>query len=204
MVENIKNFLHKKETSNFFYLLTGLLVLLSILFVMGGDEGLPLILGRITGFIIVILIAYNLIEWISTITDKTEEWKEKENLDEDINLRIQDISELLQRASEGNEKSQEILHNRLKKIFFLKLKEIKDISDKNLKELVRNPEEFRKTVQDEVIANFILSVEEKSRKTKSGKSKFLSSSKGTSQRKYKRKIKDIIQRIDEWEERYHG
>jgi len=200
MAKNITNLLRQKETSNFFYILIGLLILLSILFVMGGDEGLPLILGRITGFIIVILIAYNLIEWTSNITETSERWTEEESLDENINLRIQDISQLLQRASEGNEKSQEILHNKLKKIFFLKLKEIEDISDNDLRELVRKPEEIRKLVEDEVLADFIITLEKRS--DEDGGSKFLSSSKRISQRKYKEKIKDIIQRIEEWEERY--
>ncbi len=200
MAENIKKLLRQKETSNFFYILIGLLLLLSVLFVMGGDEGLPLILGRVAGFIIVILIAYNLIEWTNNITTTSERWTEEESLDEDINLRIQDISELLQRASEGNEKSQEILHNKLKKIFFLKLKEIEDISDNDLRELLREPDEFRKLVEDDIIADFIITLEKRS--DDDGGSKFLSSSKRISQRKYKEKIKEIIHRIKEWEERY--
>ncbi len=198
MVEAIDNLLREKETSNFFYLLVGLLALLSILFVMGGDEGLAFILGRIAGFIIIILIAYNLIEWTSHVTESPENWTEKESLDEDINLRIQDISELLERASEGKEMSQDILHERIKKIFFLKFKEVEDISDNELDDLVRKPDEFRKVVKDEMIADFILSTEEKSSKRKK-----IKSLKGASQKKYKRKIKDLIQRIDEWEERYH-
>ncbi|MFW6064756.1 MAG: hypothetical protein ACOC8Y_04185 [Candidatus Natronoplasma sp.] len=199
MVKTINNLLHEKETSNFLYLLIGLLALLSILFVMGGDEGLPLILGRITGFIIVILIAYNLIECTSHVTESPEDWIEKESLDEDINLRIQDISELLERASEGKEMSQDILHERIKKIFLLKFKEVEDIPDNELNDLVRKPDEFRKAVKDEVIADFILSTMKKSSKRKKKKSL-----KGTSQKKYKIKIKDMIQRIDEWEDRYHG
>lgn len=196
MVEAIDDLLREKETSNFFYLLIGLLALLSILFVMGGDDGLPFILARIAGFIIVILIAYNLIEWTSNVTESTEHWIEKANLDEDINLRVQDISELLERASEGKEMSQDILHERIKKIFFLKFKDVEEISDNELNDLVKKPEKFRKAVKDEVIADFILSTEEKQKKRRSLR--------GASQKKYKSKIKDIIQRIDEWEERYHG
>ncbi len=171
---------------------------------MGEDEGLPFYIGRFISFVIVVLFAYNLIDWTSNITEKSEEWTEKEVLDEDINLRIKDISELIKRASEGQNVSQDILHNKLKKIFFLKLKEVEDISDNELNELVRKPDEFRKVVQDEVIADFILSMEKDSGETKNGKVKFLSSSKRDWEKDYKKKIKDIIQRIDEWEERYHG
>jgi len=204
MVKMIDDLLDRDSTSNFFYLLAGLLILLSILFIMGEDEGLPFYIGRFISFVIVVLFAYNLIDWTSNITEKSEEWTEKEVLDEDINLRIKDISELIKRASEGQNVSQDILHNKLKKIFFLKLKEVEDISDNELNELVRKPDEFRKVVQDEVIADFILSMEKDSGETKNGKVKFLSSSKRDWEKDYKKKIKDIIQRIDEWEERYHG
>ena len=205
MVKNIKAQLEESRTSNFFYLLIGLLALLSILFLMGGDDGLPFHLGRIISFMIVILFAYSLIDWTSHITEKSDDWKEKDDLDEGINMRIQDISELLDRASEGKKKSQEILHERLKKIFFLKLKETKDISDNELRDLVRKPEKFRKVVQDDVIADFILSMEDKSNKTKKEYSKFFSSTpKKHNQKNYKKEIKNMIQRIDEWEEKYHG
>lgn len=204
MVKMIDNLMGQKRTSNFFYLLIVLFALLSVLFVMGGDEGLPFILGRIMGFIIIVMLAYILIEWLTQIIEGTDQWTEVESLDEDINLRVQDISELLERASEGKKKSQEDLNERLKKIFFLKLKEKKDISDEDLKNLVEEPEKFREEVQDEVIADFILSMEDGSSETKTGSSKFLSSSKRESQKGYKSKIKDIIQRIDRWEERYYG
>ena len=201
MVDKI---LDQNEASNFFYILIGLLVMLSILFLMGGDEGLPYSLGRVISFIIVLLFAYSLLDWTSNITEKSDDLTDKDSLDENINLHIKDISRLLERASEGKEKSQEMVHEKLKKIFFLKLKEVKDISDNDLRDLVRNPEKFRKVVQDEVIADFILSLEKKSDGTKTRRSKFLSSSEMNSQRKYKKKMKEIIQRIDKWEERYHG
>lgn len=204
MFKTIKDLMRQNETSNFFYILVGILALLSILFVMGGDEGLPYTIGRIVALIIVVLLAYSLIRWTSNITEKSDDWIEKESLDDDINLRIQDISELLERASEGKEKSQEILHKKLRKVFFLKLKEIRDISDNELRDLVKKPEKFRELVQDEVIADFILSMEKKSKETSSGKSKLFSSSKVKTQKKYKKKIKELIQRIDEWEEKYHG
>lgn len=202
-MEMIKDLTRQHETSNFFYILVGLLALLSILFVMGGNEGLPYTIGRIVAFIIILLLAYSLITWTSKITEESEDWIEKESLDEDINLKIQDISELLGRACEGKEKSQEILQKRLKKVFFLKLKEIEDISDNDLRDLVKTPEEFSELVQDEVIADFILSMEEESNETNSDKFKFFSSSNVNSQKKYKQKIKKVIQRIDEWEEKYH-
>ncbi len=204
MVKMINDLLDQSKTSNFFYLLIGFMVLLSIIFVMGGDEDLPYQLGRIISFIVVILFAYSLLDWTTRVTEKTSEWTEKESLDEDINLRIQDISELLKRASEGKKMSQDILHEKLKKIFFIKLKEIEDLSDNDIRDLVRNPDEFRKVAQDEIIADFILSLEQDSKKRRSRRSNFLSSSKSISQKSYKNKIKEIIKRIDEWEKRYHG
>ncbi|MFW5946778.1 MAG: hypothetical protein ACOCTN_07930 [Candidatus Natronoplasma sp.] len=202
-MKTIKDLTRQSETSNFFYILVGLLALLSILFVMGGDDGLPYTIGRIVALIIILILAYSLITWISHITEESEDWIEKESLDEDINLRIQDISELLKRASEGKEKSQEILHEKLRKVFFLKLKEIEDISDNDLRDLVKDPEEFRRLVQDEIIADFILSMEEESNETNSGKFEVFSSSNGQGEKKYKKKIKEVIQRIDSWEEKYH-
>ncbi|MBS3781967.1 MAG: hypothetical protein KGY68_05100 [Candidatus Thermoplasmatota archaeon] len=150
------------------------------------------------------ILAYSLVDWSIKVTENTERWTEDEELDEDINLRIQDVSELLRRASEGKEKSQEILHKRLKKIFFVKLKEKKDISRDDIRDLIRKPEELRKVVKDEVISDFILSTEKKSSKTdiqrRKSKRGFLSSSKKNDPEKYKEKIKEIIQRINSWGE----
>ncbi|MEF8873589.1 MAG: hypothetical protein V5A88_02835 [Candidatus Thermoplasmatota archaeon] len=204
MVKVIENLTGQSSTSNFFYLLIGLLALLSILFVMGGDEGLPFILGRIMGFIIIVLLAYSLLEWITKIIEETDQWTDMRGLDKEINLRIEDISELLERASEGKKKSQEILHEKLKKIYFLKLKEKEDMSNEDLRDLVKEPEEFRDVVKDDVIADFILSMEEESGETSGETLKFLSSSKRRTQNEYRNEIKEIIQRIDQWEERYYG
>jgi len=211
MVKMIKNLVEQNETSNFFYLLVGLLALLSVLFVMSGDdEGLPFILGWIMGFIIIAMLAYNLIEWVGNRIEGTEDWTEERDLDEDINLRVRDISDLLKRASEGEKNCQEILHEKLKKMFFLKLEEKEDISDKDLRGLLKDQENFREVVQDEVIADFILSMEEELDEAKTGGSKILSSKKRKggrrreSEKEYRAKIKEIIKRIDSWEERYYG
>ncbi len=200
MVKIIEKLTDQNETSNFFYLLVGSLALLSVLFLMGGDEGLPFILGRITGFIIIVMLAYSLIEWVGQTIKETEHWTEEENLDEDINLRIDDISALLKRASEGERKSQEILHEKLKKIFFLRLKEEEDISENEVRGLVKKQEKFSEVVQDEVIAEFILSMEEDSAEG----SKLLSSKKRKGGKEYRAKINELVQRIDSWEERDHG
>ncbi|MBS3790452.1 MAG: hypothetical protein KGY66_06000 [Candidatus Thermoplasmatota archaeon] len=204
MRKKIMDLLDQKRTSNSLYLLIASLIILSFLFVIGGEGDLTEILGRILGFIIIMILAYSLVDWSIKVTENTERWTEDEELDEDINLRIQDVSELLRRASEGKEKSQEILHKRLKKIFFVKLKEKKDISRDDIRDLIRKPEELRKVVKDEVISDFILSTEKKSSKTdiqrRKSKRGFLSSSKKNDPEKYKEKIKEIIQRINSWGE----
>jgi len=204
MREKIKELLDQKRTSNPLYILIASLAILSLLLVMGGEGGLTEILGRILGFIIVTILAYSLVDWTAQITEDPDRWAEDEELDENINLRIQDVSELLKRAAEGKEKSREILHKRLKEIFFVKLKVKKDISRGEIRDLAKKPEEFRKVIQDEMISDFILSTEGKSsnvglRKRKSKRS-FLASSKKNNPKEYKKKIKEIIQRINRWGE----
>jgi len=196
MAKIVDGLMEKSETSNFFYILVGLLILVSMLFVLGGDEGLPFTLGRIVSFIIVIVIAYNLIEWTSEITEEPEEWGGKDTLDEEINLRVKDISKLLERASEGKEKSQEIFHERLKRIFFLRFKEDMGLTDEELKDLINKPGEFRDLVRDDLIADFILATEDKEGYEKVD---FFSASGLSGKKRYKKKIKDVIKSMNRWE-----
>jgi len=204
MWKKIKDLLDQKRTSNPLYILIASLAFLSLLLVMGGEGGLTEILGRILGFIIVTILAYSLVDWTAQITEDPDRWTEDEELDESINLRIQDVSELLKRAAEGKEKSREILHKRLKEIFFVKLKMKEDISRDEIRDLTKEPEEFRKVIQDEMISDFILSTEEKSSNTsfqkRKSKRSFLTSSKKNNPESYKNKIKEIIQRINKWGE----
>lgn len=186
-----KNILNQKSTRKLVYLIVGLLSVLFIVFI--GAEGgyLSIVLGRMTAILIIIIIAYRLVSWTSTITEETEVWNEKKEFDTDRTLQVKEISTLLDRAAEGKTRSQEVLHEKIKDIFFIKLKEREGLSDKDLQDIVKKPERFQSIVQDERISNFILSLEEEN------DTEF--DLEDLEEYQYKKRIRKIIQKISEWD-----
>lgn len=154
-----KNFLDLESDKKFVYLIVGLLSVLFLIAVMAEGGDISIVLGRIIGLAIISVLSYMLVNWISTITEETEVLKEKKEFESDKNLQMEEISILLERASDGKTKSQEILHNKIKDIFFIKLKETRNLSKSELRSIVKKPERFRSIVQDDMIADFILSLE---------------------------------------------
>ncbi len=186
---------HEGESSIYFYIVTGAIALLFLIFIMerGGPWGgdLLTILAWVLGFVIILHIAYLLISWTSSVTERPDVWEETREFDTDENLQVKKISTLLDRAAEGKTVSQERLHEKIKDIFFIKLKERKDLNDEEVRDLVRDPDRFRDLVKDDTISDFILSIEE----NKKGKFKV----QDMSEEQYKKKIRKIIRRINEWD-----
>ncbi len=182
--------------SKFFLIIIVLLSILFVILVLGESEGIfdesmSRVFGRVIGFFILMILAHRLIIWTSRMTEKPESWEKKKEAKSDENLQIKEISTLLDRASDGKSMSQKILHDKIKEIFFTKLKDEKDLDKEELNRLLKNPEEFRKVVQDDKISDFILSIE--------GKEKSKLEDKDMDKAQYKKRVRKMIKRIKEWE-----
>ncbi len=194
-----KDLILRKKSSNVYYILLLLLIVSFFVLTLEGGSGIQKSIGRALGFLLLIVIGFDLIQLTMSSTEKPDFWKEKKELDETINLRMQDTSVLLQRASEGKKISQKMFLEKVRKIFIMKLKEKKDLSEKDVRYLLRNPDEFRSMVQDDMISDFMLS-NDHGREQKKGLERFLrpGSKDEESKKDYEKKVKEIIRRIEEW------
>ncbi|MEF8873732.1 MAG: hypothetical protein V5A88_03560 [Candidatus Thermoplasmatota archaeon] len=186
----------RKRESKVYYLALVFLIGIFIVFTLSGGIGFAGTVGRISGFFILAMIAYGLIDWGSAVTEKHEFWREKEDLDEEVNLRMRKTSKIIERASSGEKTSKKTLSEKIKKTFLIKLKEKRDLTEEEVQELLEDEEEFRRIVQDEVISDYILEdLEEEEEKGKIAT--FLSSLEDKEE--YRKKTKQVIRRVEGWE-----
>ncbi len=203
ITEKKRNMFDLDSENSLLYLLVVVLLAFFLIFTTGETE-LSAALSRITGLVILVVLAYMLVTWTSSITEKSDVREQKQDLNDSTNLQVKEISTLLERASEGKTTSQEILHEKIKDIFIIKLKEKEDLTTERVRELMRNPKEFRKVVQDDMISDFILSLEKDSKAASQEMgSKAVSLSpeekdKDKYKKEYKRNVRKIIQKINEW------
>ncbi len=204
---NIKEDLFdRKENSSFYYLALLSLTVLFFLLMLGNGTGILGALGRAIGFFILIILGYNLIDWNLETTENFELWREKREVDQKVNLRILETSKLVDRAAEGEKLSEENIAEKIRDVFFIKLKERKDLSEGGLRALLDDQKELRKVIQDEKISDFILygfedreAHEEKKKDDGIIKKTKLFGSSGKNGEKQKKEIERMIRRIERWE-----
>lgn len=186
------NKLKRNRESKIYYIALIFLTAVFIILTLEGGTGFTGTFSRIIGFIILAIFGYGLLDWSSAVTEKHVFWREKEELDEEVNLRMHGTSKILERALDGEKTSQKALLEKMRKTFFIKLKEKRNLTDDDLQELLIDEKKLRKIVQDEVISKFILSeLNEKERGKEEG---IFSTNKD--QRK---KIEHLIRRIEKWD-----
>ncbi len=197
--DGVKIFIDKHQSSYLFYLLLGLLAIISTVFILSGETDIAHTLGRAMALIFIFGLSYGLVEWIFSVTEEQEYWEEKEDVDENINLHVKDISELLERASEGKEKSREKLHRKIKEVFLLKLKSKKDISDEKMKDLLNDTDQLKREIGDEFISEFIIKTGQKKYKFEEEEKKVKKKNLIKYKKRYKEKIKELLIRINDWD-----
>ncbi|MFP4608649.1 MAG: hypothetical protein ACOCTR_02580 [Candidatus Natronoplasma sp.] len=167
-----------EEGDRLYYILITILVVILTAFMLawGGQPQLTL------AIIILFIIGGNLVYWMYERTESSVVWEQEEELSEELNLKMKDDSDLIRRAFQGMELSQSLLEKKIKNLFIEKLKDERNLSKEEVRELLQRPEKFRQVVDDEVISTFILSEE-----TERG------------QKDYQEKIYRLIVRIERWE-----
>lgn len=146
-------FLKKEKGDLLYYLLTFLLILaLAVAMIIGGGD-LRLTLANL----ILIILGLNLIYWEIEGTETSEIWKSEEEFDKKVNLKLKDSSKLVERAHGGMELSQGILEKKITNLYLNKLKENRNLTQEEMRKLLKSPEEFKRVVDDDIISEFILS-----------------------------------------------
>jgi len=179
----------KKEEGNLlYYILMAFIVLLSIggIILVGGGGGLNLTLS----ILILLVIGFNVFYWTIENTEYPDIWERDEEYNEEVNLKLRDTSDLVRRSFKGMEVSQAYLEKKIKNLFLDKLRNNRNLSREEMRELLEDPGEFRKVVDDEVISDFILSNKEEDE---------LSSKERLEGDDYQRWISQLLKRIQGWE-----
>ncbi len=174
-----------EEGDRLYYLLMGLIV-------VGLIAGIVLVGGMVRftmAILILFLIGFNLIYWVVGDTENSDIWKREVEYHEEVNLKLRGSSELVQRAFKGMELSQGYLEKKIKDLFLDKLMDKRNISQEELRELMRDPERFRDVVDDKFISDFILSKKDESEKS------FEKRLKG---KEYEELISELLTKIEEW------
>lgn len=129
-------------------------------------------------------------------TSSLAHWKRESELDEMIDSRLGDTSEMVDRAGKGYDASQAMLEERITETFLEKAKEGRGLSDGDVEELLSNPDRLKEVINDDIIADFLLS--SKSFREAGKSNLFNNTFQDKEQRSYDKRIEKIMKRMEEW------
>ncbi len=87
---------------------------------------------------------------------RREIWGNKSSLDEPLNTRLESLDKIIEGAVKGKKISQALLEQKIIELIQRKLDLERGISRESFKELLKNPEELKKVIDDEVIYGFMM------------------------------------------------
>ncbi len=133
-------------------------------------------------------------------------WRRPQGEDKVQNLPLERMSGRMDRALKGLELSQTLIEKRLKRDLVEKIKEKKDMSEGDIKELLKNEDDLRKIVEDETLVDFLLNskkIEDIVGKEDERVNGFhlLSRSEDVNKKKdsaYEKKMKDVMEKVSGW------
>lgn len=174
-----------------------LIALLGMMFSVGGtfQWALGVIILTILGGI----FASKLIQG----TRKLSGWRRDNELDDIVRMELPRTSEMVEGAFKGKELSRAFLEQRLKRNFIVKLKDEKSLDDEELEPLLEDPDELNEIIQDEKITNFLIEGKDyqklvRKKDWEDEDEGIFSSTHMTVGKKYKKKITDLIERMEDW------
>lgn len=186
-------------------LLIGLIALLSFSFIFMGGY-VEWVIGLFVLLLMCMLIA-------SEISDRSRDmafWKRDDELDQELNMNLKEVSKVAERAYSGKKVSKARLEERIIKEFLSKVKTEKDLSDDDIEEMLDHPEKLKERIDDEEITDFILgsksftdivhekSIHEQDISRWTNLRDKLKFKKETKDENYKERIDEIIERMEEW------
>ncbi|MBS3781331.1 MAG: hypothetical protein KGY66_07420 [Candidatus Thermoplasmatota archaeon] len=179
-----------------------------ILLIVGGDIGQLLSVTMIVwlGLFVIFMAGKK----VSTISH----WKRVMNNRKTQNLPLKRSSDITERAINGLKLSQMLIEKRLRRNIIEKVKEQKDLSKKEIEELIReNPSKLSEMVGDKELSNFIMNtktikdvVQEDTNSIPMKLSSLFRNQRYFDQKDgtrtaFENRIRKIIKKIDDWESR---
>ncbi len=123
-------------------------------------------------------------------------WERHTDLDITIGSNLEPLLKTVDRAAHGSETSQALLEERLKNLFIERLKDSKELSSDELKNLLNDPSRLKRVVEDDVLTEFL--IKGKDIRKIGGHHALYGSKTESNPIKYKKKINRIIKHIEEW------
>lgn len=176
-----------------YFLFGALLLVMTIL--TKGIEGL-------LAMSIIIIGSYILIKKVSSRCTPTSNWSRKK-FKHDGKLPLKKTSHLLAEASRGSRVSRALIEERIRKEILRKVRREKNISDDNVEELIEQPDELFRVMNDQVLSEFILysrTRDDLIENSASEKQNFQGSDPWLPRdpRPYRAKLADVLRRAKEW------
>ncbi|MEF8832426.1 MAG: hypothetical protein V5A66_02775 [Candidatus Thermoplasmatota archaeon] len=188
----------KKDQENLLYYILMAFIALGLILGIIFMEGMV----RFTlAILILLLIGFNLVIWSISRTEYSTIWSREKEFDEEVNLKLKETSDIVKRAFRGMELSQGLLEKRIRNLYLDKMMEGRNLSQEEVKELLKEPEEFRRMVDDDMISDFIFSRKDEigSVDDRENIEDETPSSKGFEGEDYDERISRLLKRIERWE-----
>ena len=158
----------------------------------------------LVGLVIIVFMGIIVIFQIYERSIGISNWGRDNELDSIVNLNLERLSEIAGRAYRKRTISKALLEDRIKEEFIKKIKNHKNLSDAEMEKLLKDPDELREIIDDDLIADFILRSKSYNKvihdESTSKKSFFdkLGFRKITVDKDYKERIDEILKRMEEW------
>ena len=131
-------------------------------------------------------------------------WDRNNELDRIVNMNLERLSEIAGRAYRDRTVSKALFEERIKEEFIKKLKNHKNLSDAEMKRLLKDTNRLRKIIGDDLITEFIVgdksytqAVQDQSKPKKSFLNK-LGFRNISINKDYKERIDEVLKRMEEW------
>lgn len=178
-----------------------IVVLSTVIFFSGGN------LKRLISLSLITWISIGLLYTARKEVKKIENWKKIDSANKKRNLPLKRTSSMVERALKGRVLSQVIVEKRIRKAFIEKIKDVKSLSEKELKTLLKEPHALKKLVGDETISNFLMTSKRIragdviQKKDEESLNFEIEQAEGERQKgeTYKRKMKNVMEKISNWE-----
>ncbi len=175
----------EENEDRLFYILVGILSLILFVLMFQARGYLKWSLA----VMVLLSLGTPLIISIHKNTKKKKIWNRDSSLDEELYLKMEKTSKLVNRAFKGQKMSQDMLKKRLRKICLRKIKSENDLSDEKIKRLCEEPERLREAGIDDHVVDFIF---------EEGQEESLEKKKrAMDEKRYEEKVKKTIKIIEE-------
>ncbi|MFP3872261.1 MAG: hypothetical protein ACOCTR_02600 [Candidatus Natronoplasma sp.] len=125
-------------------------ILLTLLLFSGGAQ------IKFLAMLLIVLVGFSVIFAAKRNTKSISLWRRGARGKERENLPLKRRSELLERGVRGLKLSQALLERRLRKSLMEKVKDEEDLSDREMKGLLKDHLRLRKMVEDDTLVDFLL------------------------------------------------